>query len=106
MRSASSTSIFIQWDQVTTEHQNGVILYYIVTYREYYSRFIQTVIVDAPTTQTTLTGLNESTLYSISVSACTIKGDGGSSYIYIDTGKNSGFPFSLLDFNEEQKLQR
>ena len=103
--STSSTSIFLQWDQVPSRYQNGVILYYTVTYyRRYYSRFPQTVIVTAPTTQTTLTGLNQSTIYSISVSASTSKGRGPRTYISIATGKNSEFPSSLLDSNREAKI--
>ena len=85
--SSSSTSIFVQWDQVPSQYQNGVILYYTVTYYRLHYAFIpKTVIVVAPTTQTTLTGLNQGTLYAISVSASTIKGDGDSSHIYIATG--------------------
>ena len=55
------------------------------------------MVVVAPKTQTTLTGLKESTCYSISVSASTIKGDGSSSYIKTATGKNNEFPFSGFD---------
>ena len=103
--STSSTSIFLKWDQVPLSYQNGVILYYTITYyRTYYNRFPQTVVVAAPTTQTTLTGLNQRTVYSITVSASTIKGVGPAAYIYIATGRNSDFPFSLLDFNGETKL--
>ncbi|XP_074612974.1 uncharacterized protein LOC141871838 isoform X2 [Acropora palmata] len=84
--SRNSTSIFVQWDQVPSQYQNGFILYYTVTYyRNYYSRIPQTVVVIAPTTQATLTGLNHSTLYLISVSASTIKGNGYSSQIHIAT---------------------
>ncbi|XP_044173286.1 uncharacterized protein LOC114975057 isoform X6 [Acropora millepora] len=83
----SSTTIFVQWDQVPAAHQNGVILYYTITYELYFKElFSQTVVVDAPTTQTTLTGLFQGTLYSISVSASTSKGNGASFYIYIGTG--------------------
>ena len=104
--STSSTIIFVHWDQVPSPYQNGVIVlvYYTVTYyRAHYSRFQQTVIVAAPTTQTTLTGLNQGTVYSISVSTSTIRGDGPAAYISIATGKNTEFPFSLLDFNGEIK---
>ena len=59
------------------------------------------MVVDAPTTQTTLTGLFQGTLYSISVSASTSKGNGASAYIYIDTGNNSELTFSLL-YNGEK----
>ena len=101
---STSTSIFVQWEQVPSPYQNGVILYYTVTYyRWYYSHFPRTVIVLAPTTQTTLTGLNHSTVYSISVSASTSKGDGPATYIDIATGRNSEFPFSLLDINNDEK---
>ena len=55
----------------------------------------------APKTQIPLTGLKESTCYSISVSASTVKGEGHSSYITIATGKNNQFPFS--GFNVEAK---
>ena len=101
----SSTSIFVHWDQVPLPYQNGVILYYTVTYRLYSNvLFPQTVVVAAPTTQVTLTGLNQSSLYSIAVSASTSKGGGPSTYIYIATGKNSDFPFiSSLEFNGEKK---
>ena len=100
----SSTSIFVQWDQVPLPYQNGVVLYYTVTYRLYYNGlFPQTVVVAAPTTQVTLTGLNQSTLYWISLSASTSKGRGPSTSIDIATGKNRDFPFiSLLEFNGEE----
>ena len=59
------------------------------------------MVVAAPTNQTTLTGLNQSTLYSIAVSASTSKGGGPFTYIYIATGKNNEFPSSLLDLETE-----
>ena len=62
------------------------------------------MVVIAPTTQATLTGLNHSTLYLISVSASTIKGNGYSSQIHIATGSNSEVSFFLLDFNREKKI--
>ena len=100
--STSSTSILVQWDQVPLPYQNGVILYYTVTYRLYYNGlFPQTMVVAAPTNQTTLTGLNQSTLYSIAVSASTRKGGGPFIYIYIATGKKNEFPSSLLDLETE-----
>ena len=64
--------------------------------------FSQTVVLDAPTTQTTLTGLFQGTFYSISVSASTSKGNGTSFYIYIGTGNISELTFSLLNFNGEK----
>ena len=101
----SASSIFVQWDQVPPQYQNGVILYYTVTYyRVHYSRVPQTVVVTAPTTQVTLTGLNQGTLYSISLSASTSKGRGPSTSISIDTGNKSEFPSSLLDFKREKRI--
>ena len=102
----SSSSIFVQWDQVLSQYQNGVILYYTVTYyrRHYSSSFPQRVVVAAPTTQTTLTGLNQGALYSISVSASNIRGDGPAASTSIATGKNTEFPYSLLDFDGGTKI--
>ncbi|KAK2565266.1 Protein sidekick-1 [Acropora cervicornis] len=102
---STSTSIFVQWEQVPSPHQNGNILYYTVAYyrRHYSSSFAQRVVVAAPTTQTTLTGLIQGALYRIYVSASTSKGDGPAAYITIATGKNTEFLFSLLDFNGETK---
>ena len=86
----SSTSIFVHWDQVPTEHQNGAILYYTVTYIALPRGLRQTVIVAAPANQTTLTGLNKYTNYSISVFASTIKGAGNvSAPIFIVTDEDS-----------------
>ena len=101
----SASSIFVQWDQIPPQNQNGVILYYTVTYyRVHYSRVPQTVVVTAPTTQVTLTGLYQGTLYSISLSASTSKGRGPSTSISIDTGNKSEFPSSLLDFKREKRI--
>ena len=62
----------------------------------HYRRFPQTVVnvVATPKTQTTLTGLNQGTLYSISEPAFTIKGDitGPFLSMSIGTGKNSALP--------------
>ena len=100
----SSSSIFVQWDQVPPQYQNGVILYYTVTYyRRHYSSFPQRVVVAAPTTQTTLTGLNQGALYSISVSASNIRGDGPVASISIGTGKNTEFHTLYWTSMEERK---
>ena len=86
----SSTSIFVYWDQVPAAHQNGAILYYTVTYRALRSGFVQAVTVAAPANQTTLTGLNKYTNYSITVFASSIKGAGNvSAPIFIVTDEDS-----------------
>ena len=72
----SSTSIFVQWSNVPSTDQNGTILSYTVTYKALPDGSPQTKVVSAPTTQVTLTGLNEYTNYSITVFASTVKGNG------------------------------
>ena len=89
---ASSTSIFVSWGQVPFLHRNGVILSYTVTYRALPSGSSQTRNVTAPANQTTLTGLNEYTNYSITVFASTSKGGGNQSTpIVIITDQDSKF---------------
>jgi len=75
----SSTSVLVQWNNVPTADINGVILSYTVTYEALPDGSPQTKVVSAPTTQVTLTGLNEYTNYSIMVFASTIKGNGNMS---------------------------
>ena len=77
--SVSSTSIVVSWGQVPFPDQNGVILSYTVTYRWLPSGSSQTKKVLAPANQSTLTGLNEYTNYSITVFASTSKGGGNQS---------------------------
>ena len=85
----SSTSIFVQWDQVPAAHQNGAILYYTITYRALPSGSVQTNNVTAPPNQITLTGLNKYTNYSITVFASTSRGAGNvSAPIFIVTDED------------------
>ena len=72
----SSTIILVQWGDVPAAAQNGIIRSYTVTYRALPDGSPLTEIVEAPTTFSTLTGLNEYTNYSIKVFASTVKGDG------------------------------
>ena len=72
----SSTSILVQWDNVPVLGQNGIVLSYTVTYKALHDGSLQSKEVGAPTTQVTLTGLNEYTNYSITVFASTVKGAG------------------------------
>ena len=88
----SSTSIVVQWDQVPSADQNGVIRSYTVTYRVLGSMSEKTELVSAPTRAATLTGLNEYTNYSITVFASTSKGDGNKSApIIVITDEDSKF---------------
>ena len=75
----SSTSILVQWGDVPPADQNGIILRYTVAYTALPGGSQQTKVVDAPTTETTLTGLNKFTNYSITVFASTVKGNGNAS---------------------------
>ena len=76
---SSSTSIFVQWRAVPPANPNGVILRYTVTYKVLPDGSPQKKVVMAPTTQVTLTGLNEYTNYSITVFASNVYGNGKSS---------------------------
>ena len=73
--STTSTSIFVKWDDVPSENQNGIIRSYTVRYRS--------VSVEGPFNTTTvftkevnLTGLIKNESYNVSVLATTVKGDG------------------------------
>ena len=89
---ASSTSIFVSWGQVPFLDQNGVIVSYTVTYTWLPNGPAETKTVLAPATQTTLTGLNEYTNYSITVFASTSKGGGDQSTpIVVITDEDSKF---------------
>ena len=90
--SASSTSIFVSWGDVPFSDQNGVILNYTVTYRALPSGPTKTKVLTASANQTTLTGLNEYTNYSITVFASTSKGGGNQSTpIVVITDEDSKF---------------
>ena len=87
----SSTSIFVDWGDVPQPDQNGIIRFYTVTYTalEPNGR-TETQFVPAPTTQATLTGLNEYTNYSITLFASTSKGRGNISHpIIVITDEDS-----------------
>ncbi|XP_068726160.1 phosphatidylinositol phosphatase PTPRQ-like [Montipora capricornis] len=102
-RNESSTSIFVQWNQVPAVDQNGVILSYTVTYRALPSGSEQTEYVIAPTTSATLTGLNEYTNYSITVFASTIKGPGNRSVpivVITDEDRPNAPPVDVRGHNE------
>ena len=73
--STTSASIFVKWDDVPSENQNGIIRSYTVRYRS--------VSVEGPFTTTTvftkeanLTGLIKDESYNVSVLATTVKGNG------------------------------
>ena len=76
-----------------SENQNGIILSYTVTYKALSSGSQLTEEVNAQANETTLTGLNEYTNYSITVFASTSKGGGNASKpIIVITDEDSKLP--------------
>ena len=79
------------------DNQNGIIVSYTVSYTALPGGSEQTKVVNAPATDTTLTGLNEFTNYSIAVFASTLKGGGNvSKPIIVITDEDSKFNSSSL----------
>ena len=92
----SSTSIFVQWGNVPPDNQNGIIVSYTVNYKALPGGSEQTKVVNAPANETTLTGLNEFTNYSITVFASTSKGGGNvSETVIVITDEDSKFSIVL-----------
>ena len=88
----TSTSIFVQWDEVPADNQNGVIVNYTVTYTELPSGSSLDVVVIAPKRNITLVQLNKFTNYSITVFASTSKGGGSrSDPIFVITDEDSEY---------------
>ena len=88
----SSTTILVQWNNVPADAQNGIILRYTVYYMVSTNGSVQSIIVSAPSTQVTLTGLRKHTNYSIWVLASTVKGNGNASVpIIVSTDEDSKF---------------
>ena len=76
----TSTSIFVQWDEVPADNQNGIIVNYTVTHTKLPDGSpTDEVIVIAPKRNATLKRLKEFTNYSITVFASTAKGGGNRS---------------------------
>ena len=82
----------VQWGNVPAADQNGIIVGYTITYKALPGESPQAKVVNAPTRQAFLTGLNEYTNYSITVFASTVKGDGNvSEPIVVITDEDSEF---------------
>ena len=95
--SVNATSIFVQWDQVPAEDQNGVILSYTVTYGAFPVCSTKTKNVTTPGKNFTFSGLNEFTNYSITVFASTVKGNGNvSAAIYVTTDQYGKCTFLVI----------
>ena len=90
--SETSTSIFVQWDEVPADNQNGVIVNYTVTYTELPSGSSLDEVVIAPKRNITLVQLNKFTNYRITVFASTSKGGGSrSDPIFVITDEDSEY---------------
>ena len=89
----TSISIFVQWDEVPADNQNGIIVNYTVTYRELPSgSSVEDEVVIAPKRNITLEGLQKFTNYSITVFASTSKGGGSrSDPIFVITDEDSEY---------------
>ena len=82
----------VQWGSVPPPDQNGIILSYTVTYQALPDGSPRTKVVNIPTTEAKLTGLNPNTNYSITLFASTVKGDGSvSTPIVVLTDLNRKF---------------
>ena len=88
----TSTSIFVQWDEVPANNQNGIIVNYTVTYTELRTGSSLDEVVIAPKRNITLVQLNKFTNYSITVFASTSKGGGSrSDPIFVITDEDSEY---------------
>jgi len=88
----TSTSIFVQWDEVPADNQNGIIVNYTVTYTELSSGSSLDEVVIAPKRNITLEALEKFTNYSITVFASTSKGSGNrSDPIFVITDEDSKY---------------
>ena len=106
----TSTSIFVKWDEVPADNQNGIIVNYTVTYTEVPSGNPGTKIVIAPRRNATLARLKKYTNYSITVFASTAKGGGSrSDPIIVITDADSKYIKSSAEFfchlNVDQRWQ-
>ena len=91
-KNVTSTSIFVQWDEVPANNQNGAIVNYTVVPNG--SPTAEVVI--APKRNATLTGLKKFTNYRMTVFASTAKGGGNrSDPIIVITDEDSKYNSGL-----------
>ena len=103
----SSTSIWVDWDNVSVTDQNGIILTYTVTYMALPDETPQSKVMIAPTTQANLTGLTKYRNYSITVFSSTAKGDGNvSEPIIVITDEDSKLSIVQVYFQPSFNLMK
>ena len=96
-RKLSSTSILVEWGNVPSADQNGIILGYMVIYLEQFDDLQRRMYVIPPTMQATLLGLKKFTNYAIQVLAGTSKGWGiRSEFILVKTDEDSKYQRLLI----------
>ena len=76
LKDTTSTSIFVQWDEVPPCNRSGIITSYTVRYQAITSSNMENKTVLAPIMSANLTDLIISMDYRISVLASTVKGNG------------------------------
>ena len=67
------------WAEVPSDHQNGIIMGYTITYHSQTENDKNRVTAGAEEREKGLTGLKEHVNYNITVFASTVKGDGPAS---------------------------
>ena len=73
---SSSTSIFVSWDEVPADQQNGIITQYTIIYQSQTENHDRNLLAGANDRHKHITGLKEYVNYNITVFASTVKGDG------------------------------
>ena len=79
VRVSSSTSILVTWNEVPADQRNGIITGYNITYHSQTENDNNSVSAGAQEDEKGLTGLKKFVIYSITVFASTVKGDGPAS---------------------------
>ena len=74
--SQSSTTIFLEWDDIPKPHWNGESLGYKVKYKKYYDELFQEKVVGYSFKATRLEGLKPFTLYWVDICAFNSAGEG------------------------------
>lgn len=73
----SSTSLFVEWQEIPPKHRKGILLGYKISYAPKPSyQPLETVTVDSTRSSVTLVNLKKYTWYNIRVAGFTIKGLG------------------------------
>ena len=85
------------WDEVAADEQNGIITGYTITYNSQTENDKGNVSVGGNVRQKNLTNLQEFVIYSITVFASTVKGDGpASNPIVVRTDQDGKFSTCTL----------